>query len=133
MTVVSRPGVLLTAKRRPEFLFLRLGVFLQPSDFDCQLLLERLGFLCVPGGLGFRDLILEEKLFLGDPGLEGGINLGDLLFLLIRQRDGWRLFLEPFHRQFVSRFHFLFPSPGIITLLIQSRKAKANCGCKIKP
>jgi hypothetical protein len=29
-----------------------------------------------------------------------------LLFLLVRQRDAGRLFLQALHRQFVSRFHY---------------------------
>lgn len=46
----SRIFRLLLQKRRPELFLLCFRVFLQTSNIDRELLLERLGFFRIPGG-----------------------------------------------------------------------------------
>lgn len=97
--------------------------------------MERFCFFRVPAALGLGDLIFEEQFFFRNSSFESGLDFRDLLLLLVRQGDRGRLFLEAFHRQFISRFHLflLLPLWLMITLLIQSRKAKTDCGCKFEP
>src|SRR5436190_16339103 len=90
-------------ERSPQFFFLRFRFVLQPPNFDRQLFLERLGFVRTSGILGLADLVLQKQFSLGNPSFEHRINFSDLLLLLVRQQVAWRLLLEPFHRQFVSR------------------------------
>src|SRR5436309_15130990 len=64
-------GAFLFPKTPAQLFFLRFAIFLQASNFGCQLLLERFHFFEFSGALRSANLILEKQFFLRDPRFEG--------------------------------------------------------------
>ena len=71
----------------PQFFLFRFAIFLQPSDFVRQLLLQRFSFIEFARVLRLADFIFQKQLLLRDTRFESGIDLGDLILLFRRQRN----------------------------------------------
>ena len=89
----------------PDLLLLFFEFCLELGAVVVQLRAELVGFLVFAVALGLSDLVLQGEFALGDFGGVLGIKFGERGFLFGGEFRGRRLFLQPFHREFVGGFH----------------------------
>ena len=79
-----------------------MGLNIQSPNLGGELLLERFDFFGLASALRLRDLILQKDFSFRDLRLESRIDFGELLFLIVRQRNDRRIFRQTFHREFIG-------------------------------
>ena len=100
-----RPAVISSHLAFPDTLLLFLQFSLEPGAVVGQLCPELIRLLVLAMALGLGDFVLQGKFALSDFGCVLGIKFGEGGFLSGGKLDGWSLFLQAFHGEFVGGFH----------------------------